>query len=809
LLRSGNQPSSDGGRENRNRIAWPRGNLSETVAAALIVFLCLAQFVPFSPSFPSDGLDDGWVLGINAAVERGMSFGRDIVFTFGPYASTYTRQYGPSTDLLMLLSSGLIALSFAIGIIVLTHGRHRWFALTLALTLDIFARDDFFLIIPLVLVVLVCRILIPTPHPLHLPTTNFVRWSLALLTTAASLLPLIKGTFGVACVILGVIICALLIARQRAAIAISGLFIFLAGLSTFWVLAGQSLSQLPVFFTSQAPIMSGYSDAMSLIGSPGELSIFLVTCALLLAVNFSMLRSANLPGLALAAAVASVLFLSFKAGFVRQDSHALIGAGALAMVGLVLAIGVPDRRSLVGLAICLTAWVMITRDHTKVNFWTLRNQVISHLLTQEEGAGERIEDSGRLRNEFEESLATIRTAHPLPPLKGKTDVYSFGQSILLANGFDWAPRSVLQSYSAYTPSLLKADAAHLAGSTAPENILFTVQPIDGRLAALEDGLSWPGLLTRYAPSDSMDGAAILKRRSRPTTDQPVISPPIVSGAYRLGEEISIPVTNEPLWARIAVRPTLLGKIAALVWKLPELQIELRLVDGTMHEFRYIAGMGKTGFVVSPLIQDTSEFLALESPNRRSYLAEMKVQSLSISVAKTAFGHGYWEKALSVQVSKMDIPTQSEVSRILVIQPFVRDGERSEAIDALPTNDCWFDQINHYAADKIPATIKRTLIVSGWAAISFGNGIAPDRTKITLTGKDGRVYSVEANITVRKDVAQNFGRPEMGNVGFEVTADISAFEGPYTLGIQVSADAQKRECARRLPIAIAAVNVDKG
>ena len=52
---------------------------------------------------------------------------------------------------------------------------------------------------------------------------------------------------------------------------------------------------------------------------------------------------------------------------------------------------------------------------------------------------------------------------------------------------------------------------------------------------------------------------------------------------------------------------------------------------------------------------------------------------------------------------------------------------------------------------------------------------------------------------------------MGNVGFEVTADISAFEGPYTVlrEFKYRQTLRSANAPDRLPIAIAAVNVDKG
>jgi len=43
---------------------------------------------------------------MNQAIAQGLSFGDDIVFTFGPYASVYTQLYHPATVRLMVVADG-------------------------------------------------------------------------------------------------------------------------------------------------------------------------------------------------------------------------------------------------------------------------------------------------------------------------------------------------------------------------------------------------------------------------------------------------------------------------------------------------------------------------------------------------------------------------------------------------------------------------------------------------------------------------------------------------------------------------------
>ena len=76
------------------------------VGALIIAWLLL---MPFAPGMPTAGLDGSWPYALNEAIARGNVFGRDVIFTFGPLASVYTRQYSPATDTMMMVASAIYA----------------------------------------------------------------------------------------------------------------------------------------------------------------------------------------------------------------------------------------------------------------------------------------------------------------------------------------------------------------------------------------------------------------------------------------------------------------------------------------------------------------------------------------------------------------------------------------------------------------------------------------------------------------------------------------------------------------------------
>ena len=86
----------------------------ECLFPVLMLATSVCVFVPFSPNMPGGGLDRSWCLGMNQAVAQGLSFGDDIIFTLGPYASILTKSYHPATDGRMVWGALYLGLSFGL-----------------------------------------------------------------------------------------------------------------------------------------------------------------------------------------------------------------------------------------------------------------------------------------------------------------------------------------------------------------------------------------------------------------------------------------------------------------------------------------------------------------------------------------------------------------------------------------------------------------------------------------------------------------------------------------------------------------------
>jgi hypothetical protein len=587
------------------------------VSALLAAALSLAfLLIPLMPQLVGVGLDRSWAYGMSYAVGHGLSVGQDVVFTFGPYADLYTHVYSPLTDGLMLLAGFYLAATYA-GLLVLL--RKQWpayFPLLLALALPAILALNIFPLFSLPDPVFYWHPLLVALYVFHADREKSLTGlraclGCALVVSGMGLLPLIKASFLPLCLIIYVMgALTLWLGRQR-----NGALVFLASpLVSFlaWgALAGSSPVDLLHFLKNALPIISGYSEAMALAGAKKELVFFLLAAALVFKAGFDVARkSAFLPAAALLLSLLAYLFMVFKAGFVRHDQHAVIAASALLLSALVLGFMDCSKAKLGLMALSLLLALAITAQYRDGMLATLLKAPVVTLHDGLQGLQVRLFSKGALEQAHEQRLREIRQVFSLPSLPGSVDIYSYDQSYLLASGNRWNPRPVFQSYSAYTPALAALNSQHLSGSTAPDFVIFNVQPIDQRFPSLDDGASWPAILSHYQPVGSGQGYALLQRQPQTTSPELHL---LLEIKGTLGQPVTLPATPAGgLWARAEIQPSLAGRVARLLFRLipPVLVVE----DGKQGSatFRAPSGELASGFLLSPFVKDTDSFLKLYS-----------------------------------------------------------------------------------------------------------------------------------------------------------------------------------------------------
>jgi hypothetical protein len=616
----------------------------------------------FGPTMPVNSLDGSWIYSMNQAVAQRMVFGRDIIFSFGPYASVYTHAYHPATVWIMLVGCLLIDSCYACCFVWLVRRAHwPWLLILAALLIaPLITPDGFFYSLPLLEALFVFRLL---DEEMARPRRPVDALLAAVVFGCAGMIPLIKLSFAVMELGVFVLCLSFLVLRRQWTMMLICSLAPLLGMLLFWVAAGQKLANLPVFFSASLPIITGYTEAMSEPVRRREVLLFLIgALAILLAIVFAR-RLKQKQRFFLLLAYAFYLLISFKAGFVRHGLQVFTSWDALAVGSLSLTLLQTPQRKRFNSVSCLIAFVVALLPMG----FLLRENFFGDLQAEFEEAGTHkgpldraLLDAMRTdlrdvpflsllaatepqmralhpweynpkgwRDEFNAARREINASSQLNfVMPGRVDVYSYEQSALLSRDYAWDPRPVVQSYSAYTPWLIRTNEQHLRSSGAPEHIVFRLETIDDRLPALDDGLSWPAMLDNYRVAEVANGWVHLTRKPGPLRTESHFIPLEMTSA-ELGQEVTLPSGDGPIFVQIDLSSSFYGRLLEFPYKMPMLKLTLSCGNNRRLVYRTFANMMKTGFFLSPLITDNEDFVRLFSASG-PLREDDKVRSMRLS-----------------------------------------------------------------------------------------------------------------------------------------------------------------------------------
>ena len=584
-----------------------------------LLLISISVFVPFSPKMPALGLDPSWALALNQAIAQGLSFGKEIIFTLGPYSSIYTKAYHPAIDHLMIMGCFYLAFTYWLGLIeLLKSSRIYWtMAFCVLLFLMIYSRDALLFSYPLLTGIVCFKSLSAEEPPKH---TSVL---IALLFVSFGLLSLVKGSVLTLCVTVSVLCFIYFMTHNKKIMATLSLCIPISSLIFFWLIIGQSLSNIPLYFINTVSLISGFSQAMSVDGNDKEIILFILNAFFLLAVIAYQKHMPRNTKLFLLSLFFLFLLLALKTGFTRHYGHALIPGTSILIAALFLPFISKARMIYVVILCSFGTWYYINSHYTPISFY--KNFMSSYTATWY-GIKNRLNNKLGLKQDFDISMEFLHQQTNFPELQGTTDIYSYNQSYLIASKNKWQPRPIFQSYSVFNAALAEKNKQHLQGKQQPDNIIFKIEPIDGRIPSLEDGASWPLLLTRYHPIKLKNNFLILRKNKNASQAEHMN---IISEKHQLGEQVKLPPSNRLIFAEIALKPTLWGYVSTLLLKPQQLEITYLLKDGTPKNYRIIANMAQSVFLISPLIENTAEFALLYNNS----LKDKMVQSFAISMQK--------------------------------------------------------------------------------------------------------------------------------------------------------------------------------
>jgi hypothetical protein len=627
----------------------------KAVLLIVVAVTAISCVQPVSFGFPKPGLDPSWQAASSYAAEKGLAFGSEFVFTSGPLSALYHRIYPVSLAPMILTLDVILAAFFTAQLwkifspLLETKTNRLFLCLCLVLLVLIahrlFRRDG------LMLFFIFCTAYL---YSVGKAGTYFLVGSI--IVTAAFCL----AKFSMNALALPALVMVDLLSLSRKEVPYKTA-VFLLSLAGLFVASGQSLSGLPVYFQASLEVSSGYSAAMSIDGSwrelLGWLAATLMAFCIVLVVNWPAMKSG---GSDRWTAVIQLLLLVgyflvlLKAAFVRHDAHSLIAWSALFLAIPLLATTCGAVRwkfdpLFVPLVIC---FVFLFVPYAKQLRWNAFNPVgiadqsIASIQTIVRFVGHPRRWMADNELEFKASQERIRLQANMPNVPGSVDIIPSRQSEVIASGLDYAPRPTIQEYTAYSRALIERDRRFFHSAKAPDYVFFAPGSIDGRHPASAEGPLWPLLLQRYEPFESRFDLLVLRKRPQSLPD--LLKGPMVRQA-KLGESIVVPPASAPMFVKIDVKYSLLGRVAELLFKPPNVTLRVTYDGGSTEEYRLIPGIAREGSVLVPTVRSPLEFLQLYgavAPNSPRPIA------FGIEVA----GGGAWAYQSGITISFAEIDT---------------------------------------------------------------------------------------------------------------------------------------------------------
>ncbi|WP_449101562.1 hypothetical protein [Pseudomonas veronii] len=761
--------------------------LASWLVKILLLVTIVFIFVPIYPGMPAASLDPSWVLGMNQAVSQNLGVGTDLVFTFGPYSSVYTKAYHPATDVIMLSGSLYLAVICWLSLVFLAKKNSFIFLFSFVVLFSglMYSRDALLFFLPLLVGLSTFKIC--SSHNQKSNNGYSIGFFVCIIFSQFGFLPLVKGSLLILCCAVAITCTTFFFLKKRNVLAFISLLSPLCAMFFFWIASGQLSTGLSSYFINMIPIVSGYTEAMASEGDAREIIIYIASSLTLLLAIFLKSKKDTPTKIFLASIYFVFLFLSFKAGFVRHDGHALAASTSILLAGLSSLFLLNNSLSKILIIPSLMASFYITSHYTKITPYTLLNNASSTFSLSWSGIRNRITLENWPRSAFDNSLGSLKKEASFPILKGTSDIYSYNQSYLIASGNYWTPRPVFQSYSVYTPALAEMNKKHLIGKDSPDNIIFRVEPIDGRMPSTEDGASWPILMTNYQPVHLENNFLFLEKNKK-SEDIRTSSLSVMDNKYNFGDIVELPASDQPLFAKIEINQTIIGRLVSILFKPSQLQLTVELDSGIKKQYRIISGMAKSGFIISPLIEDTVDFSMLYADS--GILDEKAVKSISIS--PKGGNSILWKNEYAISLTKVKSEISSDISKIYDFEGF----ESSVSVDNIiqaEKCDGSIDTVNGITPTPEHINLKSFININGWLASSVEKGILPEETYVVFTDSEHNQKFLKVRAVSRGDVGVYFKKPELNMSGYSSLADVSSMHGEYVIGLAMKMSGKIEIC----------------
>ncbi|MEH1887481.1 hypothetical protein [Nostoc sp.] len=428
-------------------------------------------------------------------------------------------------------------------------------------------------------------------------------------------------------------------------------------------------------------ISSGYSSAMSIVGYHRELGLAVVGLFMVLLILIQLMHEEFL-GLGLA--LVFTLWMSFKHGYIRQDSgHTYIFLECLPIIYSIAIIKLKNRFkifkniTLIYLISFISIYCLAPSQFGQSNAILGENIIktfsfnnvmtkVSALIKPEELRLNTINNSNL------ELLKVKLPENVLKILSNKTiDIIPWEISIVESNQLNWQPRPIFQSYSAYTKFLDTANLNSISRKS-PEYIIYNFAAIDSRHPFFDEPATFSYVVCNYKLSSELNEfiniPALSKLMVLQKRDRNICSASVKSEQLSLSwnQSTKLAHTDSLVRASIKFEYSLLGKIYKTIFRAPPVKISFDLKDGSTSSFRIIPENSENGIIISHLpLTDNQAFSFFNGKwNQRVQSFKFSTTNNILYKPNIQITFDYYQiqdSSISIKDKSLDISTFKEIT----------------------------------------------------------------------------------------------------------------------------------------------------
>jgi hypothetical protein len=526
---------------------------------------------------------------------------------------------------------------------------------------------------------------------------------------------------------------------------------YFLGLGTLIIYSSPSLI---AYLKGSWEISSGYSSAMSLIGPVWELGLGISQIILISIALFLIAKEGNI---GIAFCLALVLFLSFKHGFVRQDSYHTFVFFSLTPIITAIAMTQIQKKMSYFFVFVYTYTLLILLIMPSVSVFleelspknVFTNAIFLQNLNQ-------LKKDINTSNEMYFSLIKLPSQFMEIVKEKPIDIVPWEISLVPANNLNWQPRPIFQSYSAYTSFLDRQNFLKLS-KKPPNYILYQFSSIDNRHPFFDEPETFSYIFCNYKLSSNLADFVHTKKvlnllllEKRPSNIC-LLSSPTQELNLKWKKNIVVDEKNTLLRGSFKINYSVIGKIYKTLFRSPPVMIHITYKNGQETSYRIIPENAENGVIISHLPINDREGLSFfngKLPNR--------VQSFQFSTVNPI---------LYKQDIKMNITPISLLDKSIKDDEWI-DISSLKNINFLTNKTDTFGYLDtqNKAKDR-PFKRGDKINLIGWAASKVQN---PKRTWILITcGLERTPLAITRTGLNRYDVAESLKNSRYLTSGWSV------------------------------------------